>query len=277
MTPDRLQRGTLRRDGLDLAVHDAQSGLPFVFQHGLCGSVAQTAEACPDTLDDGSAVRLLTLECRGHGASPLGDPSQLSIATLADDVAALIEQAGVGPVHLGGISMGAAIALRLAVRRPGLVRSLVLVRPAWVTGPAPDNGRPNLEVGDWLSRMQPERALAAFEASSTARRLAQVAPDNLASLRGFFSREPIAETVELLSRIPADGPGVSDDQVRAIRVPVSVIGHESDAIHPMAHARALAALMPQARLFQITPKAVDKTAYLHDLHAALRQHLRSPA
>ncbi|RZS52921.1 alpha/beta fold hydrolase [Sphaerotilus mobilis] len=276
MTADRLQRGTLRRDGLDLAVHDALTGLAFVFQHGLCGSVAQTAEACPETLDDGRAVRLLTLECRGHGASPLGEPTQLSIATLADDVAALIEQTGVGPVDLGGISMGAAIALRLAVRRPELVRSLVLVRPAWVTEPAPDNGRPNLEVGDWLSRMQPERALAAFEASATARRLAQVAPDNLASLRGFFAREPIAETVELLSRIPADGPGVSDEQVRAIRVPVTVIGHEADAIHPMAHARALAALMPHARLVTITPKAVDKAAYLHDLHAALRQHLRSP-
>jgi pimeloyl-ACP methyl ester carboxylesterase len=279
MKLDRLQRSVLPRDGLDLAVHDAVSGRPFVFQHGLCGSVAQTAEACPDHLDAADDLRLLTLECRGHGASPLGPPDAISIATLADDVAALIEQvmdrSGCGPVDIGGISLGAAIALRLAVRRPALVRSLVLVRPAWVTGPAPENVRPNLEVGDWLSRMQPERALAAFEASSTARRLAEVAPDNLASLRGFFSRQPIAETVELLSRIPADGPGVCDDDVRALRVPVTVIGHERDAIHPMAHARALAALMPQARLVEITPKAVDKAAYVHDLHAALRQHLRS--
>ena len=279
MRLDRLQREVLLRDSLALAVHDAVQGRPFVFQHGLCGSVAQTAEACPDKLDQDGDLRLLTLECRGHGHSPLGPPEALSIATLADDVAALIEQVmartGCGPVDLGGISMGAAIALRLAVRRPALVRSLVLVRPAWVTGPAPENGRPNLEVGDWLSRMQPDRALAAFEASSTARWLAEVAPDNLASLRGFFSRQPIAETVELLSRIPADGPGVCDDEVRAIRVPVSVIGHERDVIHPMAHARALAALMPHARLVEITPKAVDKAAYVHDLHAALRQHLRS--
>ncbi|MDP4299994.1 alpha/beta fold hydrolase [Leptothrix discophora] len=276
----RLHPGELRREGLALTFHDvgdAVGRLPFVFQHGLCGSVAQTAEACPDTLDDGREVRLLTLSCRGHGPSPLGEPARLSIATLADDVAALIEQAGVGPVALGGISMGAAIALRLAVRRPDLVASLALVRPAWVTAAAPVNGRPNLEVGDWLARLPPAAALAAFEASATARWLAEVAPDNLASLRGFFSREPIAETVELLRRIPADGPGVSDDDVRAIRVPVSVIGHEADAIHPMAHARALAALMPHARLVEITPKALDKAAYLNDLHAALRQHLRSLA
>ena len=280
MRLDRLRRGELLRDGLRLATHDGQpdgSGLPFVFQHGLCGSVTQTAQACPDALDDGRPVRLLTLECRGHGASPLGPPEAIAISTLADDLAAWIVQLGLGPVALGGISMGAAIALRLAVRRPELVASLALVRPAWVTGPAPDNGRPNLEVGDWLARMQPARALVAFEASSTARRLAAEAPDNLASLRGFFSREPIAETVELLSRIPADGPGVCDDEVRAVGVPVTVIGHERDAIHPMGHARALAALMPQARLVEITPKAVDPAAYLHDLHAALRQHLRSHA
>ncbi len=219
--------------------------------------------------------QVLRPQPRGMGRSS-APPEGMTLATLADDVAACIEQAGVGPVALGGISMGAAIALRLAVRRPELVASLALVRPAWVTGPAPENGRPNLEVGDWLSRLQPDRALAAFGASATARRLAEAAPDNLASLRGFFSRQPIAETTELLSRIPADGPGIHDDEVRAIRVPVTVIGHERDAIHPMAHARALAALMPHARLVEITPKAVDKTAYLHDLHAALRHHLRRP-
>jgi pimeloyl-ACP methyl ester carboxylesterase len=283
---DGLRCIELPRDGLRLVAHDrGGAGLPFVFQHGLCGGVAQTAESCPDGLlgngdvggdgDGDGDLRLLTLDCRGHGASPLGPVDALSIATFADDLAALIEQLGVGPVALGGISMGAAIALRLAVRRPELVRSLVLVRPAWVTGPAPDNGRPNAEVGDWLARLPPAQARAAFDASATARWLADVAPDNLASLRGFFTREPIAETVELLRRIPADGPGVSSAEVHAIPVPVTVIGHERDAIHPMAHARALAAMLPRPRLVEITPKAVDKAAYLNDLHAALRQHLRS--
>lgn len=272
MNLDRLRPRELQRDGVRLVAHDSGgAGLPMVFQHGLCGSVAQTAEGIPDD----EALRLLTLECRGHGASALGPVDALSLATFADDVAALIEQAGVGPVTLGGISMGAALALRLAVRRPDLVRSLVLVRPAWVTTPAPDNLRPNAEVADWLTHLPGDEARAAFEASPTARWLAEVAPDNLASLRGFFERAPRADTAELLQRISADGPGVTDAEVRALRLPVTVIGHGADAIHPLAHVHALAALLPHATVVEITPKAVSKTAYLHDLHAALRQHLRS--
>jgi len=275
MNVERLVQRPLQRAGVTLAAYDAVGGgVPMVLQHGLCGSVQQTAEAFPDGPEDDD-LRLLTLECRGHGSSALGAATDLGLATFADDVAAMIEAAALGPVTLGGISMGAAIALRLAVRRPALVRSLVLVRPAWVTAPAPDNLRPNAEVADWLAQLPASEARAAFEASPTARWLAEVAPDNLASLRGFFDRTPLADTAELLRRLSADGPGVTADEVRAIRVPVTVIGHDADALHPLAHAHALAALVPHARLLEITPKAVSKTAYLHDLHAALRQHLRS--
>jgi pimeloyl-ACP methyl ester carboxylesterase len=41
-----------------------------------------------------------------------------------------IEHLGSGPVHLFGNSMGGAIALQLAARRPDLVRSLTLISPA---------------------------------------------------------------------------------------------------------------------------------------------------
>ncbi|MEY8879495.1 MAG: alpha/beta fold hydrolase [Leptothrix sp. (in: b-proteobacteria)] len=286
MTPTprhaRLPVRSLVRDGVRLSVHDSGGAArPMLFQHGLCGSAQQTAEAFPADLIDATEARLLTLECRGHGGSALGPVTDLSIATFTDDLAALVDELASrtpdGRVDLGGISMGAAIALRLAVLRPDQVRSLVLVRPAWVTTPAPDNMRPNAEVGDWLAYLSPAAARTAFDASPTAQLLAQIAPDNLASLRGFFDRAPQQATAELLGRISADGPGISAAALSALRLPVSVIGHAADAIHPMAHARELAALIPGASLVEITPKSVSKTAYLHDLHAALRQHLRSLA
>ena len=266
MNRERLQRRLLQRAGLPLAVHDSGSGrLPFVFQHGLCGDAGQTAEACPDD----TAIRLLTLECRGHGASPAGAIEQLSIATFADDVIALIESSALAPVVLGGISMGAAIALRIAVLRPELVRALVLARPAWVLESAPANMRPNAEVGELLQREAPDRARALFEQSPTAQRLAAEAPDNLASLRSFFSREPLAVTAALLMQISADGPGVDEAQVRALAVPALVLGCAADAIHPLADAQRLAALLPRGRFIEVTPKAVSREAYVADLHAAI--------
>jgi pimeloyl-ACP methyl ester carboxylesterase len=188
-------------------------------------------------------------------------------------VAALIETLP-GPVVLGGISMGAAIACRLAVTRADLVRALVLVRPAWVTQAAPTNMAPNAKVGSLLSRLPADQARAAFARDAATRRLADEAPDNLASLLGFFDRSPQAGTARLLTMISDDGPGVSADDLRALNLPALVCCTTEDAIHPAAQAMALASLMPQAQLVHLPPKGRDKPAHLAALATAMTQFLK---
>lgn len=254
------------RDGLRLRLVDTGAGgTPVILQHGLCGSEEQVAEVMPQD----HLRRRLTLECRGHGGSEAGDPATFSIAGLAEDVVAAAAARGVTGAVVGGISMGAAIALRLAVVRPDLVRGLVLARPAWLAERAPEGLTPNRTIGHLMSRHDPATARSLFEATPLRELLAQEAPDNLASLRGFFTREPVAVTAALLSRIAADGPGVTRDQVASLRVPTLVIGHERDVIHPLALARGLAAMIPGARLIEITPKALDKERYLAEFRQAL--------
>jgi len=259
------------RDGLVLHVDDAGGpGHPVIFQHGLCGDARQVAEVFPSH----PAFRRVTLECRGHGGSAPGDPGKLSIATFSDDLASLIETLDVGPVVVGGVSMGAALALRLAVHRPDLVRALILVRPAWVTRTAPCNMRPNAEAGRLLARLPPDRARAAFLESPTAAMLRAEAPDNLASLLGFFDRDQPAATAALLQAISADGPGVTVEQVRVLRSPALVLGTERDVVHPFGHAEALAALIPRARLVALTSKAESRARHTLELQAALASFLK---
>jgi pimeloyl-ACP methyl ester carboxylesterase len=260
---------TFRHDGLSFSVHHVGAGSPFVFQHGLCGAASQPAEVFPQDI----GWQCLTLACRGHGASEPGDPEQFSIATFADDVSQFIAHEAAGPVVLGGISMGAAIALRIAVKRPELVRGLVLARPAWIDQTAPDNLSGNREVGNLLHDHDPDVARSQFGQSQTARQLARDAPDNLASLLGFFDREPITITAALLRRIASDGPAITRQQIAALRVPTLVVGHDRDAIHPLAMARDLAALIPGSRLAEITPKASSLGQYRADFRAALRRFL----
>lgn len=269
MNVDRLRRFDLMRDGLKLAAYDSGgAGLPVIFQHGLCGDARQTAEAFPDD----AAVRMITLECRGHGASQAG--TSFSIAAFADDVVALIERLDLAPVVIGGISMGAAIAGRIAVRYPRMVQGLVLARPAWIADAAPENLRPNSEVGDLLSCLPPDKALAAFVATDTYAQLAREAPDNLASLVGFFGREPIAVTAALLTTIPADGPGITQADLEALAMPALVLATGRDHVHPVACAERLARAIPGAVMKTMTPKGFDKQAYLADFHAALRLFLK---
>jgi pimeloyl-ACP methyl ester carboxylesterase len=255
-----------RTNGLRLAVSEFGEGPPVLFQHGLCGDAQQPVEIFPVE----SSHRCMTLECRGHGGSDAGPLDRLSIATFTDDIAAFLDARKLGPLLVGGTSMGAAVTLRLAVRRPDLVRGLVLARPAWTTQAAPANMRPNILVGELLERYSAVEARLLFEASDVAAQLARDAPDNLATMRGLFDRTPQAVTAALLTRISIDGPGVSEDEIRALKIPALVIGHGRDSIHPLEHARTLAALLPHARFVEITPKAENRARYRADFRAALQ-------
>lgn len=262
-------QGYVRHDtATGITVHDSGGeGPAFVFQHGLCGDAAQPAAVIP------TRYRHIVMEARGHGHSPLGPQGDITIATFTADLVAVIEALDTAPCIVGGISMGAAMALRLAVTRPDLVRGLVLARPAWVADAAPANLSPNAEVGALLARHDPETARATFLASDTAARLRAEAPDNLASLAGFFGRVPQSETATLLSRISADGPGVTMDDIARIAVPTLVIATDRDAIHPISLAETLADTIPQARLTRITAKSDDPAAYTRQFRAALAAFL----
>ncbi len=67
--------------------------------------------------------RVMTYDQRGHGKTPPPADRDYDMDTLANDMAALIEALDLGPAHIVGNSMGGFLALRLAARRPELVRS----------------------------------------------------------------------------------------------------------------------------------------------------------
>jgi pimeloyl-ACP methyl ester carboxylesterase len=265
--------GVIERGGFALRYEDAGAGPAVIFQHGLGGDAVQVREIFPAI----PPLRRITLECRAQGQSEPGPLCDFSIATFTDDVAALAGQFGIRRAVVGGISMGAAIALRLAVTRPDLVGALVLLRPAWLFAPAPDNMKPIAFVAELLRRQDARSAREAFEQSEIAHRLAREAPDNLASLRGFFDRPDSAVTAALLGAIAADGPGVAEDAVRRIAVPALVIGTEADAIHPLDLAARLTAAIPAAKLVEVTSKSVDRSRYVAECRAALSAFLAQVA
>lgn len=66
-----------------------------------------------------------TVDLRGAGLS--GKPEGTYTTELfADDVAAFMEAAGIGPAHVSGLSLGAATGMWLAAKHPSLVKSLSL-------------------------------------------------------------------------------------------------------------------------------------------------------
>ena len=242
----------------------------MVFQHGLCDTADFPIEAFPTDTD----TNIVAMECRGHGASEAGLPERFTIAQFADDVINLIDSRAHAPVVIGGISMGSAIALRIAVKRPDLVRALVLGRPAWLMSPAPSNLLPLTIVGRLLTQ-NPESARSSFETSQIYTMLSEYFPHNLQALLDLFTMKPHKVTAALLERISLDGPGVSIEEVSSIKMPTLVVGTENDIIHPLDYARAFSKIIPGANLSVITPKFDDVDRYRQDFRNVLSTFLNA--
>lgn len=267
MPPERpdVVSFTIRRG--DAVLHGTDTGEgphTLVVQHGLGADAAQVAALMPRP----QRFRRITLECRAHGGSAPGTLRPFSIALFADDVLAACDARGVQCFVAAGLSMGAALALHLAVARPDRVRGIVLGRPAWSFEAAPDNLRMHAEVADLLRRFGPAGAKLRFASSPDGRRLAREAPESFASLLTICDRADPALTAELLWSVAMDGPGVTAQQATGLGMPALMIAHDRDPVHPLRHARALAAAIPGAALTVIPPKA-DRAAHREGFAAAL--------
>lgn len=73
--------------------------------------------------------RVITFDLRGQGRSA-HVAAGLDLDNLAADAVELIHALKAGPCHLVGFSMGTFVAMRVAARRPQLVRTLTLIGPS---------------------------------------------------------------------------------------------------------------------------------------------------
>ena len=267
------------RDGCRISYVDEGHGhgddrgnrMPVLWQHGLGATQAQVAEVFPES----SQLRRITMECRGHAESELGALESLSIRQFADDAVGLLDHLGVRRAVVGGISLGAAIALRLAVHNPERVSELIIARPAWISEAAPANLRIYFDVAELLAQYGSEQGLTRLQATERYRLVMRESPDNAASMRSFFDREPVS-TVALLSRIPAQGPGVTREQMSRLALPTLVIANEGDHVHSIAMATDVAELIPGAKLKIIPSKNAGRDAYIEAFRGALDEFLSNP-
>lgn len=95
----------------------------IVFSHGLLMSGEMFAAQVAALK---GKYRCITHDHRGQGKSAVTE-NGYDMETLTDDAAGLIEALDAAPCHFVGLSMGGFIGMRLAARRPELLRSLTLI------------------------------------------------------------------------------------------------------------------------------------------------------
>ena len=97
---------------------------PVLFVHGWCGDRGFFA---PQFEHFSATHRVISVDLPGHGQSP--GPAGYSIEGLADSVAALGHELGLGRSVLVSHSLGSMVALALSDRAPDLVGTLIMVDP----------------------------------------------------------------------------------------------------------------------------------------------------
>lgn len=121
-------------DGTRIAYHaiGLHDGQAIVLCHGLCAGSTQFLDDAEHFAQRG--YRVLVPDLRGHGrsAAPIASgPQTYAIATMADDMALMLDHAEVGSVHWVGNSLGGIVALDLIGRQPQRFASLTLFGTAF--------------------------------------------------------------------------------------------------------------------------------------------------
>ena len=120
------------RNGIKLAFEDRGAGKPaFVFVHG---TSCNRSFFAPQAEHFARRHRVVSLDLRGHGESDK-PPGPYPIAAYADDIACIIEQAGLGKIVAVGHSMSGMIVLQLAAAHSECVAAIVMVDQPHIYSP----------------------------------------------------------------------------------------------------------------------------------------------
>jgi pimeloyl-ACP methyl ester carboxylesterase len=215
-------------NGLHMYYEVHGDGSPLVLLHGGMLTIELSYAGLMPALAQKHQV--VGVELQGHGRTADIERA-ITPAALATDVVALLDHLGIPSAHVLGHSMGAAVALELAVRHPDRVRSVVAasasVRPDGLHEDLTDPAKQATS-----SRMPTLQDFTEFRA----------AYERLSPHPEHFD-----DFLATLSQSSADLEGWSDDELAGIRSPVLLVLGDRD-FTTVEHGQVMLDLIPGSQL-----------------------------
>jgi len=254
-------------DGLKIAYRRAGHGAPLVFLHGAL-SDSRFWELQAEALSDEFTV----IAWDEPGAGQSGDIHEgFELADYARCLATLIEEVGLGPGHVAGLSWGGVVALELYSRRPDLVASLILAD----------------SYAGWKGSLPAEEVQARVDGVRQV--LSASAQDFTGGFPGMFGTAPSAEATELIDRMADDarpesvmvqvGLVAAADQreiLESVGIPTLLIWGEQDARSPLIVARQFSDAIRGSELVLIPGAGhVSNLEQPELFNKAVRRHCRA--
>ncbi len=229
-------------------------GIPFIFQHGL-GSNLNQPQALLKNLDN---IQLISMDMPGHGNSSLPPKTQPSFESYADCIINLMQQLKIKKAILGGISMGAGIALNIAMRFPEKIKGLVLIRPAWLDQKRPNNLEILMEAASYIKL---KNGLKDFMQRPRFKVIQDQLPKAAQSVLGVFEPTQRAEIPFVLKSMIKDQPFEEIENLKQINVPCLVVGNDNDPLHPYLMAQKIHHFIKSSLMHQVISRYLDDAAH----------------
>jgi 3-oxoadipate enol-lactonase len=265
----------LELDGMSLFYEDTgpgSTGETIAFSHGLLWGTELFA---PQIAALRGRYRCIAWDHRGQGQSGEDHREHIGMELVWQDAVQLLDKLVGGPVHFCGLSMGGFVGMRMAARRPDLVRSLILLETSSEPEPIENVARYRMltRVTKLLGPRVVKNKVAAIMVGKTL-------------LTDKARRAELAKYVDLMSRrrdIWRAVNGVVDrggihHELGRITAPTLVIVGDEDVATPRAKAEQITGAIAGARLVTI-PRAghsspVEEPALVT---AAIEEFLKSLA
>lgn len=230
------------------AATERGSGMPLLLLHGFTGAGLSWA----DHIDAFAArARVLAPDLPGHGGTPpTATPWGMTVEATADSLATWLAEVHALPAVVLGYSMGARIALRLAVAHPAAIVGLILESPsAGIEDPELRAARRRADeaLAGRIERDGIDDFVTTWEQSAVFATHAALQPALLARQRAIrLANDPAG----LAASLRAAGQGAMQplgDMLGAVTAPTLVIGGTLDTLG-RTRAEEVAAGIPGARL-----------------------------
>ena len=251
-------------DGVRIRYLVQGSGTPLVLLHGfaLSGELNWVAPGALDSL--AGSFTVIVPDLRGHGQSEKPHDASAYGTRFEDDVLALLDHLRIPRAHVAGYSLGAVIALRLAVAHPDRVSSAVLGGGGWQP---PDVPRP--PFFEWWREGLIRAARGEISVSDALQR--EDMPAIPAPVRAALDRNDPAALGAALGTLAA--LGLPEVDVQAVKVPLHAVVGEKDPARRVVD--RLGRLLPTLTVTTI-PGADHAAAMAHPgLAAAIRDFART--
>ncbi len=209
MEPNTGTPGYVSVNGLKMYYEIYGEGQPLVLLHGAFSAIGTSFGKLIPELS--GQRKLIAFELQAHGRTADID-RPLTLEGMADDEAGAIRQLGLGQADVLGYSMGAGVALHVAIHHPQVVRKLILISVTYqMSGVHPG-------LMDGLGEMKPEMMYG----SPWHEEYIRIAPRPDDFNRLFAKKSEMDRQLKDLS----------DETIRLINAPTLLVIGDSDLVRP---------------------------------------------